>query len=54
MYCSNCRRQLFYKNLDQCGWCDDCEDVVEVSNCSVSYWFVATVFVLLWSMPSGI
>jgi hypothetical protein len=25
-----------------------------VSSCSVSYWLIAAVFVILWSMPSGI
>jgi hypothetical protein len=54
MYCSTCRRKLHYKTLDNYGWCDDCNNVVKVSSCSVSYWLVAAVFVVLWAMPSGV
>lgn len=51
MYCSHCRRQLFYKNLKNVGWCDTCGDIVGVSDCKVSYWLVAAVLVMFWSVP---
>lgn len=52
MYCATCRRKLFYKTLDGLGWCDDCEDVVRVSQCKVSYWLIAAVFIIFWAMPT--
>jgi len=54
MYCSNCRQRIFYKNLDDLGWCDDCGAIVRVSRCGVSYWLVATVLFFLWSLPPSI
>jgi hypothetical protein len=53
MYCSSCRRQLFYKDLDKLGWCDSCRDVVHVSRCGVSYWILAAAMFIIWSVPSG-
>lgn len=53
MYCSQCRRQLYYKDLKSQGWCDTCEDVVGVSECNVSYWLVMAVVAMLWSIPLG-
>jgi hypothetical protein len=54
MYCARCRRQLFYQNLDHQGWCEDCTQIVGVSQCKVSYWCVAAVIALLWVLPTGI
>jgi hypothetical protein len=54
MYCSHCRRQLYYKNLSDCGWCENCGKIVHVSQCKVSYWYVAAVFMSFWAMPNGI
>ena len=54
MYCAHCRRQLFYKNLDNFGWCGNCGKIVSVSQCKVSHWFVVAVFIMLWAMPQGI
>ena len=53
MYCSNCRRRLFYKNLDKLGWCDDCQAIVPVSRCGLSYWILAAVMFIIWSLPPG-
>ena len=50
MYCSRCRRQLFYKNLDSDGWCENCDGVVHVSRCKVSYWILLATFTLQWVM----
>jgi hypothetical protein len=52
MYCSHCHRQLFYKDLTNRGWCDTCRDIVCVSQCKVSYWFVAAVLTAL--VPLGV
>ena len=54
MYCSCCHRQIFYRDLDNHGWCENCRHVVDVSPCKVSYWCVATVLVMPWLMPLGI
>jgi hypothetical protein len=54
MYCSHCRRQLFYKNLENRGWCENCKRIVSVSKCKVSFWSIAAVFTLAWALPLGL
>lgn len=53
MYCSICRRQLFYRDPSNHGWCDHCRKIVSVSQCQVSYWFVAAAFISLWAVQPG-
>jgi hypothetical protein len=53
MYCSKCRRRLFYKNLDDLGWCENCGAIVQVSRCGVSCWLVAAILIIPWSLPPG-
>jgi hypothetical protein len=53
MYCSQCRRQLFYEDLNHHGWCEVCRRIVGVSQCSVSYWYITAAFVSLWAVQSG-
>jgi hypothetical protein len=48
MYCSHCRRTLFYKNLEHLGWCESCGKIVSVSSCKVSYWILAVTLAMLW------
>ena len=54
MFCSDCHRQIFYRNLENRGYCERCKRIVEVSPCSVSYWCVAAVILMPWLMPFGI
>jgi hypothetical protein len=51
MYCSYCRRRLFYKDLENHTWCEHCEQIVSVSPFNVSYWTLAAVFAMLWALP---
>ena len=46
MYCSDCHRPVYYSNPDNQGWCETCKRVIEISPCSVSYWYVAAAMVL--------
>lgn len=50
MYCPHCHRRLFYRDLSNCGWCDDCADIVHVSECSVSYWIIGAICVMCLSV----
>jgi hypothetical protein len=50
MYCSDCHRQVFYNNPEKQGWCEKCQRIVKVSQCSVSYWCVAAAILLPWLM----
>jgi hypothetical protein len=54
MFCSDCHRKVFYRNLENRGWCERCKRVVEVSPCSVSYWCVAAVLLMPWLMPFSV
>jgi hypothetical protein len=54
MYCSRCRRQLFYKDLNNHGWCPSCAKIVEIAQCKVSYWYVTAAFIALWAAQPGI
>lgn len=54
MYCSDCHHRVFYKNLDNCGWCTTCHRIVDVSPCSISYWCTAAVMLLPWLLPLGL
>jgi hypothetical protein len=53
MFCSNCHRTIFYKDLANRGWCEQCKRVVEVSPCAVSYWCVAAVLLMPWLLSFG-
>ena len=46
MYCNDCHRQIFYSNPENQGWCETCKRVIEITPCSVSYWYVAAAMVL--------
>jgi hypothetical protein len=46
MYCSRCKRQLYYKDLCQLAWCDDCNAIVRASFCSVRYWVIGVICVM--------
>jgi hypothetical protein len=48
MFCSNCRRPIHYKNLENEGWCEHCHRVIEVSTSSISYWCIAAVIMMPW------
>ena len=48
MYCSKCRRRLFYQDLEQMGWCESCGAVVTISRCKVSFWTLTATLILLW------
>jgi hypothetical protein len=53
MFYSDCHRKVFYKNLENRGWCERCKRIVDVSPCSVSYSCVAAVVLMPWLMPFG-
>jgi hypothetical protein len=50
MFCSACHRRIFYKNVENRGYCETCKRIVETSPCSVSYWCVAAVMLMPWLM----
>jgi len=54
MFCSNCHGQLFYRDLENHGWCEKCKRIIDVSPCSLSYWCVAAVILMPWLMPFGV
>jgi hypothetical protein len=51
MFCSQCNRRVFYRNVENRGWCDTCKRVGDVSPCSVSYWCAAAVMLMPWLIP---
>jgi len=50
MYCAKCRRQLYYKDPNQHGWCFTCGEVVDITNCKVSHWNIIAVFIMFWTL----
>jgi len=50
MYCTKCRRQLYYKDPDNRGWCFTCGQVVSIEKCKVSYWNLMAVFTMMWTL----
>ena len=48
MYCSRCRRPLFYKDLDSRGWCTKCGCIVQVTLDRVSPWAFIATLTLAW------
>jgi hypothetical protein len=54
MFCTDCHSRLFYRNLENRGWCESCKRIVDVSPCSVSYWCIAAVMLMPWLMPGGV
>lgn len=53
MYCDTCRRQLYYKDPNNHGWCFSCNKVVDITQCGVSHWNLMSVFTLLWTLQIG-
>lgn len=41
---------MYYKDLDNCGWCVRCWKIVSVTDCSISYWNLMAVFTMLWTL----
>jgi hypothetical protein len=54
MYCSECRQQVFYKDPSSQGWCEHCGKIITVTQCKVSYWFIAAAFISLWAVQPGL
>ena len=54
MYCSKCRRELYYKDTESKGWCFGCSQIVGVTNCKVSHWNLIAVLTMLWNLQVGI
>ena len=50
MYCKKCRRELYYRDPDNHGWCFTCGDVVDIENCKISSWNLIAVFTMLWTL----
>ena len=50
MYCSKCRRELYYKDPDSQGWCFTCSQIVGVENCKISFWNLMAVFTMFWPL----
>ncbi len=50
MYCDKCRRQLYYKDPNNKGWCFTCNKVVDITKCGVSQWNLLAVLTMLWSL----
>jgi len=54
MYCSKCRRRVYYRNLENKGWCEQCRCVIDIAPCAVSHWCVAAVMLMPWLAPLGL
>ena len=50
MYCSKCGRPLHYKDTNSQGWCFDCWNIVDVTQCKISYWNLMAVFTMYWPL----
>jgi hypothetical protein len=50
MYCAKCRRQLYYKDPNNHGWCFTCGKVVDITQCGISHWNLMAVFTMLWTL----
>lgn len=50
MYCDKCRRQLYYKDPSNHGWCFSCGKVVDITDSKVSFWHLMAVFTMLWAV----
>ncbi len=50
MYCTKCRRQLYYKDPNNNGWCFTCGKIVNTANCKISQWNLYAVFTMLWTL----
>ena len=53
-YCYRCRAEISRERVrgainHPVGWCENCRDVVGVSRCRVSYWFVTATLVVAWA-----
>ena len=53
-YCYQCRAEISTELIRDTinhpqGWCENCRDVVGVSRCRVSYWFVTAILVIAWA-----
>ena len=48
MYCAQCHRPLFHKDLQNFGWCEECDTVVHVSRCKISFWMLTAVLTIGW------
>jgi hypothetical protein len=53
-YCRRCSaeigRELVKGSIrHSLAWCEKCHDVVGVSRCRVSYWFVTAIIVVAWA-----
>jgi hypothetical protein len=50
MYCAKCRRQLYYKDPENHGWCFGCGEICSIENCKIPYWSLMAVFTMLWTL----
>ena len=50
MYCDKCRRQLYYKDPSNHGWCFTCGKVVDITDSKISFWHLMAVFTMLWAV----
>jgi hypothetical protein len=50
MYCDKCRRQIYYKDPNNHGWCFTCGNVVDIAKCKISQWSLFAVFTMLWTL----
>ena len=50
MYCAKCRRQLYYKDPNNNGWCFTCAKVVDITNCKISHWNLIAVLTMFWTL----
>ncbi len=50
MYCAKCRRELYYHDPANHGYCFTCSEVVDIENCKVSSWNPIAVLTLCWTL----
>ena len=50
MYCDHCHGEMYYKDLENCGWCIRCGAIVHTTECTVTYWNLMAVFTMLWPL----
>ncbi len=50
MYCAKCRRDLYYRDPENHGYCFNCDQIVNVENCKISSWNLIAVLMMFWTL----
>ena len=53
MYCANCHQRVYYKDLNDNGWCEHCQRIVRRLEVRDVVLVIAAAFVALWAVQPG-